>query len=93
MAFLIPFVVTLFNLAVWAKLSMPLIWLVEKHDATMQPHFNRSVFQNLNFSVFDHTDNCRFHIFHFVAVTSTFINNCAISVSERKEKKGQFESS
>ena len=38
------------------KFSMPLIWLVVEHDATMQPHFDPSVFRNLNFSVFDLTE-------------------------------------
>ena len=39
------------------KLSMPLICLVEEHDATMQPHFDPSVFQNLNFQVFSGKKN------------------------------------
>ena len=45
------------------KLSMPLICLVKEHDATMQPHFDPSVFRNLNFPVFDLTENCQLHIF------------------------------
>ena len=35
--------------SVGIKLSMPLIWLVEKHDTIIQPHFDQCVFQNLNF--------------------------------------------
>ena len=64
MNFLILCLVTLLSPGegVGIKLSIPLISLVEEHDATMQPHFDRSVFQNLNFPVFDHTGNCKFHI-------------------------------
>ena len=71
---------------------MPLIWLVEEHDATMEPNYNRFVFQYLNFPVFEETENCQLHIFrfldknNFVAVTSTFKNSCAILVSEKKKK-------
>ena len=74
------------------KFSMPLIWLVEEHDTTMQPHFDRCVCQMLNFPVFDETDKCQFHIFrflvknNFVAVTSTFINNYTSSVSGKEKK-------
>ena len=58
----------------------------------MQPHFDRCIFQNLNFPV-DETEYFQFHIFrflaknNFVAVTSTFINNCTISVSEKEKEK------
>ena len=48
------------------KLSMRLIWLVEEHDATMQPHFDRCVFPNLNFPVFDETENCQFQVSGFL---------------------------
>ena len=34
--------------------------------ATMQPHFHWCVFQNLNFPVFDETENCQFNIFRFL---------------------------
>ena len=60
----------------------------------LQPHFDRCVFQNLNFPVFDETENCQLHIFrflvkkntHFTAVTCTFINNSTISISEKGNK-------
>ena len=64
------------------------------HDATTQPHFDRCVIQNLNFPVFDETENCQFHIFrflvkknNFVAATSASINNCTDSISEKEKEK------
>ena len=57
-------------------------------------HFDRCVFQNLNFPVFDETENCQLHIFRFLvkkknnfaAETCTFINNSTISISEKENK-------
>ena len=68
MNFLILCLVTLLSPGegVGIKLSIPLISLVEEHDATMQPHFDRSVFQNLNFPVFDEAENGQFPIFRFL---------------------------
>ena len=65
---------------------------MEEHDATMQPHLDRCVIQNLNFPVFDETENCQFHIFRFLVKkitllsTSTSTNNCTSSVSEKEKK-------
>ena len=42
------------------------VYIREEHDATMQPRFDRCVFQNLNFPVFDKTENCQFHIFRLL---------------------------
>ena len=67
-----------FNLIGWKSTMLPCNHI-----------FDRCVFQNLNFPVFDETEYCQFHIFrflvknNFVAVTSTFINNCTISVFEK----------
>ena len=55
------------------KLSMPLICLEEEHYATMQPHFDRCVFQNLNFPVFDETEDCQFHILRFLVKKITLL--------------------
>ena len=55
------------------KLSMPLIGLEEEHNATMQPHFDRCVFQNLNFPVFDETEDCQFHILRFLVKKITLL--------------------
>ena len=37
----------------------------------LQLHFDRCVFQNLNFPVFDETENCQLHIFRFLAKKKT----------------------
>ena len=42
------------------------VYLREEHNATMQPRFDRCVFQNLNFPVFDETENCQFYIFRLL---------------------------
>ena len=68
--FLIPCLVTLLSPAGERHKTFN-AFLVEEHDATMQPcnhatmqpHFDRCGFQNLNFPVFDETENCQFHIF------------------------------
>ena len=62
----------------------------------LQLHFDLCVFQNLNFSVFNETENCQLVIFRFLvekknnnnfaAVTCTFINNSSISISKKENK-------
>ena len=46
----------------------------------MQPPFNRCVFQNLNFPVFDVIENCQFQMFRFLVEKIT-------GFRERKEKR------
>ena len=39
----------------------------------LQSHFDRCVFQNLNFPVFDETENCQLHIFRFLVKKITIL--------------------